>query len=167
MYICSQKYHMHWGQMLTFKVHGKSLRHRAGQTCSGFWVTTGGGELEKVFSSPRHLIRPEKIGSCVLHLPFADSPLRSLGNSWIWGSWWECTWGSRWGRRREGECRLAPLLSHEKPQSGCRRLTSNIVRIRYNFSFEPVPIVITTTNPAKKQRVFSNTGCLNRNKKQN
>ena len=84
-----------------------------------------------------------------------------------WGSRWECTWGSRWGRRREGECRLAPLLSHEKPQSGCRRLTSNIVTIRYNFSFEPVPIVITTTNPAKKQRVFSNTGCLNRNKKEN
>ena len=61
-------------------MHGKSLRLRAGQTCSLFWVTTG-GELEKVFSSPRHLIRPEKIGSCVLHLPFADSPLRSLGNS--------------------------------------------------------------------------------------
>ena len=80
---------------------------------------------------------------------------------------WECTWGSRWGRRREGECRLAPLLSHEKPQSGCRRLTSNIVTIRYNFFLEPVPIVITTTNPAKKQRVFSNTGCLNRNKKEN
>ena len=28
-------------------------------------------------------------------------------------------------------------------------------------TFEPVPIVITTTNPAKKQRMFSSTGCLN------
>ena len=27
--------------------------------------------------------------------------------------------------------------------------------------FKPVPMVITTTNPAKKQRMFSNTGNLN------
>ena len=30
-----------------------------------------------------------------------------------------------------------------------------------DYGFEPVPIVITTTNPAKKQRMFSNTGNLN------
>ena len=76
------------------------------------------------------------------------------------------TWGSRWGRRREGECRLAPLLSPEKPQSGCKRL-----RLKHGddnsfwglYSFEPVPMVMTTTNPAKKQRMFSSTGCLNMN----
>ena len=40
------------------------------------------------------------------------------------------------------------------------------MKSRQNFedcSFEPVPIVITTTNPAKKQRMFSRTGCLNIN----
>ena len=41
------------------------------------------------------------------------------------------------------------------------------MKILLNFEdgiFEPVPIVITTTNPAKKQKMFSSTGCLNINK---
>ena len=32
-----------------------------------------------------------------------------------------------------------------------------------DWTLQPVPIVITTTNPAKKQRMFSSTGCLNIN----
>ena len=132
VHICSQKYHMHWGQMLTFNMCMESLWDIAQVK-----LVQGSGwqpELSLRRCSPVRGIwsgrrRSGRASSTFLSQTHRSGPWATVGVFLRW----ECTWGSRWGRRREGECRLAPLLSHEKPQSGCRRLTSNIVRIRYNF----------------------------------